>query len=273
MSIPLTLPSPIDGDVPIRTPADVVALWPPEVRRAETAPKRDAMAEALTEAFLQYQHAASYAAAQSDPTRATDEYLASFAVEVGIFPQENEDDEAIRDRLFATPDVVTPAAILDTANAALAPYTDGEAQLCESILDAWYVFDDDTANVCHSFVGDGTYDCVPLYVDRRYEHRPGRSPTGALAFNDREGRMFVLRIPDVGAAASLAAYAQDSAGDSAEAVMYVGDGTSTTGYGASYAFTSAAAEQAVYTAVANAMDRIAGHGVRWELWVDPKLGG
>lgn len=271
MTLPLLLPAPIDAELPVRSPEDVKAQWPPNVRSREAAPVRDALAEALAEAFYAYQGAASYAAAQSDATRATDQYLASFASEVGIYPQAGEGDEALRDRLFTTPAVVTPQAILAAVNGILALYTTATAELCESILDAWYVWDGDVNNVCHSFIGDGTFDCTPLYVDRRYDVRPNRSPTGAVCFKDRVGRLFVVRVPNVGATASLATYAQDAAGDFPEAVMYVGDGTSTTGYGASYVFPSGDAEEAVYAAIANVVDRLAGHGVRWDLLVDPKL--
>jgi hypothetical protein len=271
MTLPLLLPAPIDAELPVRSPEDVKAQWPPNVRNPEDAPVRDALAEALAEAFYAYQGHASYAAAQSDATRATDQYLASSAAEVGIYPQVGESDEALRDRLFTTPAVVTPQAILAAVNGILALYTTGRAELCESILDAWYVFDGNLSNVCHSFVGDGTYDCTPLYIDRRYDVRPNRSPTGAVLFKDRAGRLFVLRVPDIGATASLAAYAQDAAGDFPEAVMYVGDGTSSTGWGASYVFTSGDAEEAVYAAIANVVDRLAGHGVRWDMLIDPKL--
>jgi hypothetical protein len=271
MTLPLLLPAPIDAELPVRSADDVRAQWPPNVRNRENAPVRDALAEAFAEAFYAYQAHASYAAAQSDPARATDQYVASFAVEVGIYPQEGEADDALRDRLFTVPAVVTPAAILGIANDVLGRYTTAQAQLCESVLDRWYVFAGDPAEANHSFVTDGTASVTPLYIGRRYDVRPQRSPTGALPFPDHQGRLFVLRVPDIGAAAQYSTYADDGTTGDTSLGMFVSDGDLGNLFGQSTLFAGMQSALSAYQQIANAIDRILGQGVRWVLWVDEKL--
>lgn len=272
MPLPAILPVPVDGDVPVRSADDVVALLPETHRRQESAPVRAALAEATADMFRAYQIASSYAAAQSDPTRATGQYLGAFAVGVKVFPQKDEGDEALRARLFAAREVVTPSAILDAANAILAPYTDGAAQLAESILDRWFVFDDTgPLTDCHSFVTDDTVSIWPEYPDRHYDTRPGRSPTAAIMFDDDVGRMFVLRVPDIGSAVNSVATATDGTDSGEFAGLYIDDGSDPTSQGQSFLFLGFEAAVAVYQRIANTVNTIAGHGVRWVLCVDPKL--
>lgn len=268
----MTLPVPIDGALPIQGASDVLALWPETIRRSEAAPVRDAMAEAMADMFGAYQGASSYAAAQSDPTRATDQYLEIHTTDVGIFPQEGETSDELRERLFATPEVVTPTAILTIVNTVLARYTTAKAQLCESVLDRWFVFDGDPANACHSFVSDGTASVTPVYPRRRYAVRPQRSPTGALPFADHVGRMFILRVPDIGAATSRSTFIDDGTDNgSTPRGMFVTDGDQANLYGRSFLFTGLQTALSAYQQIANSIQQIAGHGVRWALWVDPKL--
>lgn len=268
----MTLPIPIDGALPIRDAADVLALWPETVQRSEDAPVRDALAESMADMFGAYQASASYAAAQSDPTRATDQYLEIHATDVGIFPQDGETGDELRDRLFTTPDVVTPSAILAVANAVLARYTTALAQLSESVLDRWFVFDGVPANACHSFVTDGTASVTPVYPRRRYDFRPQRSPTGALPFANHVGRMFILRVPDIGAATSRSTYVDDGTDNgTTPRGMFVSDGNVANLHGQSFFYTGLQTALSAYQQIANSVQQIAGHGVRFVLWVDPKL--
>lgn len=268
----MTLPIPIDGGLPIRDASDVLALWPETVRRSEDAPVRDAMAETMAEMFGAYQPAASYAAAQSDPTRATDQYLEIHAGDVGIYPQEGETSDELRSRMFATPDVVTPAAILTIANTVLARYTTAKAQLSESILDRWFVFAGGLGDACHSYVTDGNAVVTPGYPRRRYDVRPQRSPCGALPFGDHEGRMFILRVPDIGAATALSTYADDGTDDGVTPRgMFISDGNASNVAGQSFFYSGLQTAISAYQQIANSVSQIAGHGVRWVLWVDPKI--
>lgn len=272
MPLPVPVGTPIDGEVPIRSADDVLALWPETVRRSEVAPVRDALAEGMADMFVAYQGASSYAAAQSDATRATDQYLEMHASDVGVYPQDGESTDELRDRLFTTPDVVTPSAILAIANTILSRYTTAEAQLCESILDRWFVFDGVTSNICHSYVTDGTGSVTPGYPRRRYDVRPQRSPTGALPFADHVGRLFILRAPDIGAAADRSTYIDNGTDNEAPPMgMFVSDGDPGNAYGQSFLYVGLQTAQSAYQQIANSVNQIAGHGVRWVLWVDPKL--
>lgn len=271
MPLPLVLPVPIDGDVPVREAADVAKHWPPEVRRSETAPVRDALAEAMAATFVAYEGAASTAAAQSDPTRATGQYLEVHATEVGIFPQEGEKTEELRERLYATPEVTTPNAILEAANLVVSRYTNAKAQLCESILDRWFVTDGNPASEVHSYVTDGTASVTPDYPDRRYDYRPQRSPTGALPFSDHNGRLFILRVPQIGAVVGSQTYVDDGTGGSEKHGFFATDGDLAANAYHAFIYPGLAETLSAYQQIANSVDRLTGQGVRWVLWVDPKL--
>jgi hypothetical protein len=82
--------------------------------------------------------------------------------------------------------------------------------------------------------------------------------------------MFILRVPDVGAAVDLAAYVDDGA-DAGARGMFVSDGNIANLYGQSFVYEGLQTAQSVYQQIANSVSQIAGHGVRWVLWVDPKL--
>lgn len=268
--MPIPVGSPLDAGLPVTGPDDVLAKWPERVREAEDAPNRDAIANALAAKFIAYQKAASYSVQQADPTTATGQYLRQHATPVGIFAQEGEDDESLRDRLFAIPEVVTPQAILTLTNSVLARYTSAKAQLCESVLDRVFLFDGELDEECASYIGDGTASLDPDYPDRRYDFRPQRSPTGALPFDDHEGRLFILRVPDIGQAIALAAYPDDGTTDDGDAGTFIGDGADLGAEG-TFLFQGGASVNTIYQQLVNAIDAIAGSGVRWSLIVDPKL--
>lgn len=270
-----TLPAPYPflpsgGDLPVSSVEDVLAVYPADLRAIEEAPVRDAVAEAQTAMFLGHQERADYAAAQSDATRATGPYLHGLGSDRGIFAQEGEDEEVYRTRIFASPDVVTPNAILDATNAILAPYTDSRAKTFDSITDRLFL-SDGTAS-WHSFIFDGEVDVNPQYQDRRYELREGSGPGGAWVFDDSYGRYFVLRVPDLTGITAFAAYTfnGNTAAD-AGTHLFLSDGT--VGDGAVGAFLYQGANEAlsIYQSIVNTVQRIKGHGVRWKLIVEPKL--
>ena len=258
---PSFLPS--GGGCPVTSTVDVLAAYPDRVSAEPVAPVRDAIVEMQTAVLMAYQSASAYAAAQCDPTRATGVYLAGHAAEVGVFRQDREEDEPLRDRLFAPPAVVTPVNLRAAADAVLAPYTTTRSILWESVVDRLYVGDGTTA--WSAPVWDGTVDQPPDYPDRRYLPRGACSPGAAFTFSDNEGRFFVLRIPDLSEADDVAGYAYDG---STSGGLFVFDGT---GLFPSFVYAGGATSDAINAAIINAIDGIRGHGIRWQLTVDAKL--
>ena len=270
-----TLPAPYaflpsGGDLPVASAADVLAVHGIEQRSAPAAPVRDALVEAETAMFLAYQERADYAAAQSDPMRATGVYLAGHASDRGIYRQEGEDDEELRGRVFTVPEVVSPQAILGAANAILAPYTDKEAKLFESVVDRLFL-GDGTATF-HAFLTDGTVDVDPQYQDRRYDLRPGIGAGGGWVFGDHDGRYFILRVPDISGVTDALGYAYSGAQDPDDSAgLFMGDGSDPDGSSSVFLYQGLSDALNVYQAIVNTVERIRGHGVRWMLIVDPKL--
>jgi hypothetical protein len=114
--------------------SDVADVWSKDVMAAPVAPYRDAIISGETSMMLAYQDDAGYAAGQSDPLRATEEYLALIAGdEYATYKQPGESDEALRARMFAARATVSPAAIVAAANAVLAPYTSVSAKYFEHL--------------------------------------------------------------------------------------------------------------------------------------------
>jgi len=275
-SLPVPLPfHPAAGDLPVKTTADVLAAYPEEVRRvpSEDAPVRDAIVEAQTTLFLEHQSASAYAAQQADPTRATGEYLEGHADDRTIKRQAAEDDEALRARMFATPDIVTPEAILAIVNTILAPFTAVECQYLESVGDRWFA--QDGSATWHSFIGAG-----PDYPDRYYEQRPQSDPGGAWAFADSHGRYFVLRVPELDSLEGGHFFAFDGSVVPADIQNYEGawfhDGTNTGGSEAdgsvaTFAGIGLGGALDVYQAIVNSVDAAHGQSVRWQLIADPNL--
>lgn len=260
---------PSGGDLPVASTADVLAAYPARVRDVETAPVRDAIVEAQTELFQAYQGAADYAAAQSDPTRATGVYLDGFTGDVGIYRQDEEEDEALRARLFAPPSIVSPDAIKAAVDAILAGYTAKRCYLYESIADRTYVnARADTA--WKLYVGSRGQTMSPDYPDRRYALRERSEPGGPIVFNrTATGRYFILRVPNLDAFDDQAAYVTDRASSAREDDRFYGfDRGSAT---SSYMFASSATAAAAYATIINTVEQLRGHGVRWRLFVDVKL--
>lgn len=259
---------PSSAAAPIAGAEDVRKAWPAEMLEEQNAPVRDALIEAQTAMFLAYQEATSYVAAQSDPTRATGKYLEEFTGEVDIHRQLGEDDESLRDRYFAVPDLVSPNAIKRVVDRLLAPHTTKRCHLLESIGDRAFLGDGST-EWCRCFLGEGTTEIVPGYPPRRYELRVTSSPGGTRLFADHYGRMFIVRVPLLEGATAEAAFLFDGS-EPQKYAMALGDGIDPDARRA-FLFAGATLAMKVYARIAAHLDRISGQGIRWILEVDPKL--
>lgn len=267
-----SVPSPLgflagQGDLPVKNTDDVLATYALEAQARDAAPVRDALIEAETEMFMAWQRAGEYAAAQSSSLTATGIYLTGQAADRGVHRQENEQDEALRDRVFTAPVVVTPDAIIEAVKGILAPYTTVEPQLFDSVLDRLYLSNGDSDWAC--FLTHGEANIEPKYPERHYELRPNSHPGGAWCFGDVHGRHFVLRVPDVSGAASNGAfvYHGQTAPDFA-AYLSNGDGIPAA---TTYLFAPRQTAAAIYKSIIETVERLRGAGVRWTLLIDPKL--
>jgi len=198
------------GDLPVSEPNDVLKEFPSTHRRPKTAPVRDAFVEGFTEGFKEYQNQAAYAAAQTDPMRATGIYLASFAEEHTVVPRVGESEESVRSRLFRAPQIISYIAIVDGVNEIIAPYTFSKATLAELELDGWFIHDGTNSEggepVWDSFVG-----APPEYPDRHplplINPNPQLSVPGAVPSRGYP-RSFVLYVPELFIANADAIYSQ-----------------------------------------------------------------
>lgn len=278
MTLPST-PYPIDPMAPdlcVRDADDVVAVYP-RAYRSDDHPVLDAHAEAVAAMHIAYQQASDYAAAQSDLLRATRVYLDGLAQDHGSVRAVGESDVDYRSRTVAWQNVATPTAILATVNAILAPYTAVLPQLCESILDRYFV-DDGTAVWCSPISESGTLN-GPSYPDRLYQddaalngglYREQSDPGEALLFTDDGGREFLLRVPALNDANGPTAYAEDGSA-SFDIGTFVEDDTAASGVEMTFSSSDYLLADETYQAIINAVDRIKGHGIRWILVVDPRL--
>jgi hypothetical protein len=264
---------PSGGDLAVSSTDDVLAAFPARVRNAETAPVRDAITEAMLAMYLAHQERVDYAAAQSDATRAVGAALDGLGYDRGIFRQDGEGNEAYRDRIFATPAVVTRSAIVDAVNQILAAYTAVEAQLFESVLDREFVRNDsDASSWGGAFITDGRTNIDPEYQDRMYDQRPNSHPGGAWAFSEHYGRYFVLRIPSLSDAGSAVGFMFDGTQEPSQGLgFFTDDGTDGDGSAAGFLYSGSSDATSIYQAIINVVERLRGHGVRWMLIIDPKL--
>ena len=186
---------------PVLSSDDVKAEWSADVLNNQTGPNIPAVIDGETALLVAYQDAAAYAAAQSDPLRATGEYLDEVGWERDIHRIPGELDATYSPRVNALPAVTDPNDILAAVNAILAPYTATQARYSER-SDAWFVSDGTASWSSHVFEG---VNRAPNYPDRCYVDAvapgrlalPGRRPGGARVFSDNGGRYFEIRIPDL----------------------------------------------------------------------------
>lgn len=145
MSGPLdTTPQPVNSIV------DVQSEWAADLQTGTNPPVLTAIQAGQTAMLEGYQDAQRYAAAQSDPLRATGEYEDIVFAERGFFRQtasgeQPEDDTSFRTRSLSWPLVVDPNDIISVANAVLAPYnpvdSTGHTVSCRyaEASDGWYL--------------------------------------------------------------------------------------------------------------------------------------
>ncbi len=249
------------GDIPVVDETDVLAEFPEPIKRAPTAPVRDAFAAAWAEGFKEYQRIASRAAGQSDPMQATGDYLRSFAEEHSVVPLSDESEASIRARLFAAPPIVTPNVIVDGVNAILAPFTTGTCHLSELELDGWFVHDDD-ASVWDSFIGTD-----PNYPDRYYDDLPSLQSGGATP-SWGFPRSFVLRIPSVSTNDDAYAYMLTDDNDGLFAINPASDAD---GDNAFAVYEKPALAEDVYLDIVRFVTVTKGQGVTFAVIVDDSL--
>lgn len=279
---PISGPAPLGGGVlPVASEADVLAVFPVEVRRELTAPVRDGLVAALTEILKEYQRRSSQAAAFSDLLRSEGTHLEGLAADHEVYKQPGESDEDLRARVLGIPELVTPAAILAAVNAILEPWTDIQAKYFESELDQWFVTDG-TAEF-DSFVFDDEEVASPHYPDRLYADDEdenegdvveGREVLGAWVFADVLGRHFLLRVPPLEAVDDDGSYAIDDDDDTDG--MWIADGSDTSGAESdgsviSFIFTDQTFSDDLYAAIVSVVELLKGQGMRWSAIVDPLL--
>lgn len=281
-SLPFPAPTTLSSvDVAVRDKDDVVASLPREYRLTDIHPVLDALATGLAAMAVEHQSRADYAAAQSDPMQATDEYLSGLASDRGVQRADGELDPSLRARVLSTPKLVTPNDIVAAINEILASVTTAEAQVFESILDAWFVSDgtDGAGGDAgfNSFVGDGLSEVCPRYPDRLYpddavenlgDYRPQSSPGGAIVFADDIGRHFVVRVPELNDVDAPRQFAGDGTTAGGDIGMFVGSGASA---GLAFVSNDFLTAEETYQAIVDTVQRMKGHGIRWTLLVDRKL--
>ncbi len=276
-----TLPLPIGGasstggELPVVDESYVLAVLPAFLRPDDPQPVRDAIVAAITAILLRYQDRAAFAADQSDILHAVGAALAEACAEIGVYKTEGESDDTLRARALTSPSLVTPEAILAAVNAILAPVTSILSQLSEAFQDRWYVGSDAARTWSSHIYKADSIPVSPYYLERLYPGdaaenggyvRPQSAPGAARIYSDTIGRYFLLRVPDL----SLL----DSAGsfvfaDPSTEGWFVGTGAFLPR--AAFLRRLGATSAAIYTAIVNAVDRIKGSSIRWQLLVDPQL--
>lgn len=127
-----------NSPLPVETVDDVIAEWSTDVYDATTyQPILQAVIAGQAAMLLAYQDASAFAADQSDPLRATDEYEDEIGWELAVHRQKNQGDDDYRSRFFREA-TVSPEDIIAAANTALAPFTSTSCVYFEH-LDAWHV--------------------------------------------------------------------------------------------------------------------------------------
>lgn len=281
---PLPPGVPIDGgDLPVSSLPDVATEWSDQIQQVPTAPLRDAIEMGQQAMQMEYQRRSRYAACQSDPGRATGEYLDEALEDHGVFRLGTEQDTAYRTRgLQGQGGVVDPNDILAAVNAILAPYTAVSARYAER-SDGWFVGDSTThwsSFVFQRSTSTLSQHTTPLYWDRCYPDAtfpalasiPLRQPPGAMPNGDSFGRWFLLRCPDI---ASLNSNVSAVYNGLQNAVLvggfFVGNGSSLSDVNMTFLYNFTSIVDDIYASVINAVNNMIGHGIRWTLWVDPYM--
>jgi len=284
----LPLPGPVvlsAGDLPVQTAADVLDVLPKShlPDQGSTA-VRDTLVQGLLSILLEYQNRAAYAAAQSDPGRATSAYEDGLFNDRSFHRATGELDEPFRTRGLAAPALVSPVNIAAAVNAILAKYTTIQCQILESNQDGMFLTD-----------GSGTYFCTlgnaaPFYPDRLYPSdvtsnggvfRPNADPGGSWIFPDNNGRLFVVRVPDLTSYSSTHVFVANGTNangteTNGSIAMFLGNGSDTggtesTGVFGSFIAGDTTTATSIYQSIIDTVEAIRGHGIRWQLTVDSAL--
>lgn len=269
------------GALPVNTSSDVLAVFPVDVRRANQAMVRDALAAALREIHAEYQRRSRRCVALSDVLRSTGVHLDGLLRDHGVYRQPGELDTAFRARFLGVPSLVTPAAVMAAVNAVLAPYTTKRAVYFEPNVDRWFVCSGDAPSGFASFVFARGVHVNPRYPDRLFVDDSAindgvslgdRGAISAWVPADAIGRHFVVRIPNLGAPDSVGSYVSLGA----TSTMFIGDGTDTDGAESSgevisFVYETRATARDIYAAIVSAVETIKGHGIRWSAIIDPAL--
>lgn len=283
----LPLPGPVipaAGDLPVQAASDVLDVLPKShLPDAGSTVVRDALVQCLLSMLLEYQNRAGYAAAQSDPGRATTQYEDGQFNDRGFRRAVSEQDESFRTRGLSVPALVTPVNVVAAVNAILAPFTKIQCQYLESDQDGLFLTDD--TGIYHSFLGAG-----PNYPDRLFPSdaisnggvfRPNADPGGAWLFPDTTGRFFVLRVPDLSSYNSAHAFlgngTDTNRSESLGSIgVFLGDGSNTNnsevnGTIGAYMDSDVTTASGIYQSIIDTVESIRGHSIRWELFVDSNL--
>ncbi len=233
-------------DLVVDSAADILIEFPAPQKNPEVAPVRDAIAAAFAEGFIEYQDVSERAAGESDPLRATGNYLRGHAEERQIVPVIGESEPSIRSRLFASPLIVTPDAIVATINEVISPL---ECKISELDLDGWFIHASGDGAVWDSFVG-----AEPNYPDRYYDEMPELRVGGCVPSNNLP-RSFHVRIP--------ALQAQDEAYSYIGDTYYVGDDLNI--------FQDQTLSVDKYNTIIARVEKIKGQGILWSMLIEPGI--
>lgn len=296
MTAPVEPPlTPGAGERPVKSSDAVLAALPVAMQREED-PVRDAIVDSHTALQFSYEERSEYALAQADLDRATDEYLDGLAEDRTFARSLNELDEDLRERIHTVPEVVTLEAIRNAVNAILANVTDKRCEVFEAATGRRFVRQASSTGSWHSFVASASQVAGPSYPSQYYSRDapqnggkfiPNSDPGGMWFFrggqkrtvfqfgefglvnpatvSDSIGRMFVVRVPELSGVATTHAR---SAGSSGPSRWFVGSGASSVN---TSFFSSTAVALTVYQAIENAVNRIVGHSMRWEMTSDSRL--
>jgi len=264
---------PIDGGIPpVVDVADLSGFAPAEFRRGDS-PVWDALLSAAVSAH-QAAHAASTAAiGQTDPTRATGEFLGQAAEDRGLAARQGETSSQLRERMFSSSWAVSRTAIVDRVNQLLGRFTPIQAQVFESIQDRAFLRASTGVQSWQSFLGRN-----PSYPDRRYDDGPAPQrrnsmPGGLRLFSGTVGRLFVVRVPDLSAmdtdvagfATILPTTALPNGGG--WALTIAPDNSNDQLLGTAYRDPDTSPEN-VYNAIADSVNELRAHGIQWVGFVE-----
>lgn len=288
-----TLPN---DTLPIVTSDNVLAILPAYMRATDSAPIRDAIVAALTVMATTYEEAATYAASQRDVIYATGDNLDSL---LNIPRRPGELDEDYRIRGLGFRDVVTPNAMCAAVNSLIAPL---KCYYLEPALDQFFlqgVIDDGTDHTANTTWGC-FFNVAAQYQDRFYPDdatfnnglvKLNVNPGAAGLWDNTDGRMFALYIPDLAALNdSIALIWSGIKFDPSDLDVpehgganrpEQGQGQSLGGFGIypmgftgtisakQFVYSSSVSETAKYNQIIDVVERIRGAGFQWTLLTQP----